>query len=117
MPVEKNKIMSKEKCYIKKDDKVKILTGKDKDKIGKVLSIKSKTGKIIVEGINVVKRHTKPNMKNAQGGIFTKEAPLDRSNVMLICPKCFKPTRIKMTTLEDNKKVRVCKKCNEVLDG
>jgi large subunit ribosomal protein L24 len=109
--------MLRKKFNIKKDDKIKVLTGKDKDKIGKVLSVKSKSGKIIVEGINVVKRHTKPSMKNAQGGILEKEAPLDRSNIMLMCPKCIKSTRIKMKILENNKKVRVCKKCNEVIDA
>ena len=71
---------------------------------------------VLVEKINVIKRHMKPSRKYTQGGIIEKEAPLKVSNVMLICPKCSKPTRIGNTVLQTGKKVRVCKKCREVMD-
>jgi large subunit ribosomal protein L24 len=102
---------------IKKDDKVKILSGKDKGKIGKVLKVVTKKDRVLVEKINIVKRHTRPNAQNKQGGIIENEAPVDRSNVMLICSKCMKPNRIKMKRLDDGKNVRVCGKCSEILDS
>jgi large subunit ribosomal protein L24 len=105
------------RCHVKKDDKVKILTGKDRGKIGKVLKIVQKKDRVLVEGINMVKCHTKPGGQNRQGGIVEKEAPVHWSNVMLICTKCIKPTRIKMQRLEDGKNIRVCKKCNEIIDA
>ena len=102
---------------IKKDDKVKILAGKDKGKIGKVLKVNKKTGKVVVENINIVKVHTKPSMANQQGGIVDKEAPLNISNVMLMCDKCDTPTptRVRIKKIEDGKKVRICVKCNETV--
>ena len=104
------------KCHIKKEDKVKILVGKDKGKIGKVLKVDRKKNLLLVENMNVVKRHTKPTAANKQGGIVEKEAPLKWSNVMLMCNKCLKPVRIKMKILEDGKKMRVCRKCGEDID-
>lgn len=109
--------MNAVKTRIKKEDKVKIITGKDKGKIGKILKVVNKTNRVIVENINIVKSHQKPNMKNPQGGIISKEAPIDFSNVMLMCNHCMAPIRIKMTTLEDGKKVRVCPKCKETIDA
>jgi len=105
------------KCHVKKDDKVKILAGKDKDKIGKVLKVIEKKERVLVENVNIVKRHTRPSAQNRQGGIVEGEAPLHWSNVMLVCNKCIKPTRVKTKILEDGKKVRVCKKCDEIIDG
>lgn len=102
---------------IKKDDKVKVIAGKDKGKIGKVLRVDYKKDRVVVEHVNIIKRHTRPNMKNRQGGIIETEASLCRSNVMLLCSKCIKPTRIGVQVLEDGSKVRVCKKCNEILDA
>ena len=104
------------KCYIKKDDKVKVIVGKDQGKIGKVLKVDRKKNRILVEKINMVKRHSKPNNQNRQGGIVEKEMPLQSSNVMVMCGKCVGPVRIKMQRLEDGNKVRVCVKCNEALD-
>lgn len=101
---------------IKKDDKVKVITGKDKGKIGKVLRVINKKSRVVVENINVVKSHQKPSMKNPQGGIIDKEAPVDFSNVMLMCNHCMSPVRIKVKTLEDGNKVRTCRKCNETID-
>ena len=109
--------MLNNKCHIKKDDKVKVTAGKDKGKIGKVLNIKRKNSRIIVENINMAKRHTRPSAKNRQGGIVESEAPIHWSNVMLLCNKCITPVRIKMKRLEDGKKIRVCRKCNEIIDS
>lgn len=105
------------KSRIKKDDKVKVITGKDKGKIGKVLKVINKKNRVIVENINIVKSHQKPSMKNPQGGIIDKEAPVDFSNVMLMCNHCMSPVRIQMKSLDDGKKVRVCRKCNETIDA
>lgn len=107
----------REQFFIKKDDKVKIITGKDKGKIGKVLKVNQKKQRILVENINVVKRHTKPTAQNRQGGIVESEALIHWSNVMLMCSKCMTPSRIKMQRLEDGKKVRACKKCSEIIDA
>jgi large subunit ribosomal protein L24 len=108
--------MMAEKINIKKDDKVKVMVGKDKGKIGKVLKVNRKTNRLLVEKINIVKRHSRPSQKNRQGGIIEKEMPIQLSNVMVICNKCVTPTRIKMQRLEDGNKVRVCAKCGETLD-
>ena len=96
---------------IKKGDTVKVIAGKDKDKEGKVLSVKD--GKVIVEGINMVTKHAKPSMANQQGGIITKEAPIDASNVMRVYKG--KATRVGFK-VEDGKKVRVAKSTGEVID-
>lgn len=109
--------MLRYKCHIKKDDKVKVIAGKDKGKIGKVLKVDRKNQRILVENTNTVKRHTRPSAQNRQGGIIESEAPLHISNVMLLCNKCVKPARIKMQRLDDGKKVRVCRKCNEQIDA
>jgi len=108
--------MEKEKLNIKKNDKVKVVAGKDKGKIGKALSVNREKNRLIVENINMIKRHSRPNVRNRQGGIIEKEAAIDRSNVMLMCGKCVKPVRIKMKELEDGRKVRMCGKCNELID-
>jgi large subunit ribosomal protein L24 len=105
------------KIRIKKDDKVKILAGKDRGKIGKVLRTDKKKSRIFVENINKVKRHQRPSAQNRQGGIVEKEASIDLSNVMLICGKCMAPGRIKMQVLEDGQKMRVCGKCQEPMDA
>jgi len=109
--------MAKNKCHIKKDDKVKVIVGKDSGKIGKVLSIKSKDSRIVVENVNFIKKHARPSAKHRQGGIIESEAPIHWSNVMLMCNKCVTPVRIKMQRLEDGKKMRVCMKCNETIDS
>ena len=109
--------MVRTNCSIKKDDKVKILTGKDKGKVGKVLKVDRKNERLLVENINIVKKHVRPSVKNRQGGIVESEAALDWSNAMLMCTKCVKPVRVKMQLLENGKKVRVCRKCNEQIDA
>ena len=105
------------KIRIKKDDKVKVLTGKDKGKIGKVLKVVKKTNRVIVENINVVKVHQKPTQANPQGGIVEKNMPVHASNLMIMCNSCVKPTRISMKLLEDGKRVRICKQCNQQIDS
>ena len=102
---------------IKKDDKVKVLTGKDKGKIGKVLKIVKKTNRAVIENINVVKVHQRPTQANPQGGIVDKNMPIHVSNLMIMCNSCIKPTRISMKLLEDGKRVRICKQCNQQIDS
>jgi len=101
---------------IKKGDTVTVITGKNKGKSGRVLSVSVAQGRLLIEGINIVKKHMKPNKKYTQGGIIEKEAPVNISNVMLLCPKCSKPTRIAAAGLDSDKKTRMCKKCKEVID-
>ncbi len=101
------------KIRIKKDDKVKVLTGKDKGKIGKVLKVVTKTNRVVVENINVVKVHQRPTQGNPQGGIVDKAMPINISNLMIMCNSCVKPTRIGIKELEDGKRVRICKKCDQ----
>jgi large subunit ribosomal protein L24 len=109
--------MQRFKCNIKKDDKVKVITGKDGGKIGKVLTVNRKKQRLLIENVNIIKKHTRPTAQKRQGGIVETEAPIHWSNVMLVCNKCVKPVRIKMQQLEDGKKVRVCRKCNEQIDA
>ena len=101
---------------IRKDDKVTILAGKEKGKIGSVLRVDAEKNRAIVEKVNVVKRHTRAGGKSAQGGIVEKEASIHISNLMLVCNKCAESTRIGKRLLEDKSKVRICKKCGELLD-
>ncbi|OAT81155.1 50S ribosomal protein L24 [Desulfotomaculum copahuensis] len=103
------------KVHVRKGDTVLVLTGKNAGKRGKVLSVEPAKSRLIVEGVNVVKRHTKPTQRMPQGGIVEKEAPVHSSNVMLVCNKCSSPTRIAKKVLDDGKKVRICKKCGETL--
>ena len=107
--------MLKKHPIIKKNDKVIILSGKEQGKIGNVLKVDSEKERVIVEKINVVKRHSKPSASNAQGGIIEKESPIHISNLMIICNKCAEPTRIGKRILDDGSKVRICKKCGEVI--
>ena len=99
---------------IHKDDVVMVIAGKDKGKEGKVVAAFPKKGKVTVEGVSVVKRHSKPSQKNPQGGIVEKESPISSSNVMIVCPACKKPTRIKKVAVGDGF-ARACKKCGEVI--
>ena len=105
--------MEKVKVHVRKKDTVMVISGKDKGKIGEVLSVMPKTGKVIVRDVNVVSRHTKPNKQNMQGGIIKKEAAIFSSKVMLYCNSCKNVTRISNKILDDGSKVRVCKNCGE----
>ena len=102
---------------IQQGDEVVVIAGKDKGKIGKVLKIYGKKDRVLVENVNIVKRHTRPSGSSRQGGIVESEAPIHWSNVMLMCNKCITPARTKMQRLDDGKKVRVCKKCTEIIDA
>jgi large subunit ribosomal protein L24 len=105
--------------HVVKNDTVKVLAGKYRNKTGKVLKVFTKSNRVIVEGVNIIKRHTKPSQKNQQGGIIEKEAPVHASNLMVICPKCARTTRVGYKRLEDGSKVRVCKQpdCGEILSN
>lgn len=122
------------KLSIKKNDQVQVMTGRDKGKIGKVLNVNHKTGRVTVEKINLVKRHMRKNQKNPQGGIVEKETPIHYSNIQLFCPKCNRGVRHARKIVEKSAakkgakstkapssakktmKVRVCKRCDETLD-
>jgi len=101
--------------HVKKGDKVMVISGKDKGKTGNILAAFPKQSRVLVEGINIVKKHAKPSQENPQGGIISQEAPIHVSNVMPIDPKSGKPTRVGYKE-ENGKKVRVAKKSGEVLD-
>jgi len=101
---------------IKKNDTVKVISGKEKGKKGRVFKVMPDDGRVLVEKLNIIKRHTRPTAVNRQGGIIEREAPMNVSNVMLVCNKCDKPTRVSHSFLEGGKKVRVCKKCGEPMD-
>jgi len=103
------------KSFVKKGDKVLVITGKDKGKIADVVEVSPKTHKVLVDGINVVTKHQKPRTQQDKGGIVKKSAPIDASNVMVVCPVCGKATRVAHSEIE-GKKVRSCKKCKGSLD-
>ena len=100
---------------LKKGDNVIVISGKDKGKKGKIVRVFPKENKIILEGLNMTKRHQRPRKSGEKGSIKNIEMPINASNVMIVCPSCEKPTRIKHDIVKD-KKVRVCKKCGEQLD-
>jgi len=108
--------MATNKLHIKKNDKVIVIAGKEKGKIGTVLKVIPQNERAVVEKLNIVKRHTRPGGKSAQGGIIEKEAPIHISNLMLVCGKCAEAARVGKKVLEDGSKVRFCKKCGEILD-
>jgi large subunit ribosomal protein L24 len=108
--------MSAKKLHVKKDDMVMVQVGKDKGKTGKVLKVFTDKGRVLVENLNVVKRHTRPNQLNPDGGIVEKEAPLNISNVMVVCGACNEPARTGIRTLDNGSRVRFCKKCDELVD-
>lgn len=101
---------------IRKDDTVVVTVGRDRGKRGKVLTVDRTAAKVVVEGVKVVKRHTKPNPRNQQGGIMEFEAPIAISNVMVVCGACGKPTRVGRKRLKDGSTMRVCKHCGESVD-
>jgi large subunit ribosomal protein L24 len=109
--------MSRLATPIRKNDTVVVTAGRDRGKRGRVLRILPEKNRLIVEGVNMIKRHTRPNpAKQVKGGIVEREASLHASNVQLVCPECGASTRIGRKTLEDGRKVRVCRKCEGVID-
>ena len=99
---------------IRKGDKVKILSGKDRGKTGKVEKVFPKKGKVLVPGVHVIKKHVRPSDDNPEGGLIEKSLPIDVSNVMLVCPECGEPTRVGYK-IQGDQKWRSCKKCGEVI--
>jgi large subunit ribosomal protein L24 len=106
---------AKQKVHVRKGDTALVIAGKNTGKKGKILLVIPDKSKVVVEGVNVVKRHSRPTQKLPQGGIMQKEAPIHSSNVMLFCNKCSKPTRIGKKILDNGEKIRICKKCGENL--
>ena len=102
--------------HVRKDDTVVVISGKDKGQKGKVLVANPKKNTVIVEKVNIATKHQKPKGQTQPGGIVKQEAPIHASNVMLVCSKCNKATRVAHKILEDGKKVRVCKKCGDTFD-
>ena len=109
-------ITKSKKMHVKKGDTVVVITGKDSGKKGKIIEVNPKAGRVIVDKINLVSRHTKPTQGAPQGGIIKKEAPLASSNVMLFCSKCDKGVRVSKKILPDGSKVRVCPVCGNQFD-
>jgi large subunit ribosomal protein L24 len=102
---------------IRKNDSVLVISGRDRGKRGRVLRVIPDKARLVVEGVNFVKRHTRPNpQKNIKGGIVEREAPLSASNVQLVCPECSAPTRVGRKLLDDGRRVRYCRKCKGVVD-
>lgn len=108
--------MSKAKLHVRKGDQVVVIAGKDKGKKGQILEAYPSEGRVLVEGVNMIKRHTRPNQAHPQGGVVEREAPIHASNVMVVDPKSGEPTRTGKKILKDGTKVRYAKKSGEILD-
>lgn len=102
--------------HVKKGDTVVVISGKEKGKKGKILAVNLKKSRVTVEGVSMIKRHTRPNRSLPQGGIIEKEASIHSSNVLPLCSRCNEPTRVGHALLGDGRKVRTCKRCGEHLD-
>ena len=101
---------------IKKNDNVMVVSGKEKGKRGRVIAVYPATNRLLIEKLNMIKRHTRPNQQMRQGGIVEKESPISASNVKIICTKCDKPTSVSRHEQGEGSRVRVCKNCNEAID-
>jgi large subunit ribosomal protein L24 len=109
--------MSRLQTPIRKNDSVMVVAGRDRGKKGRVLRVLPEKNRVVVEGVNVIKRHTRPNpQRQIKGGIVERESPLHASNVQLVCPECGAATRIGHRTLDDGRRVRICRKCEGVVD-
>ncbi|MDD2558345.1 MAG: 50S ribosomal protein L24 [Desulfuromonadaceae bacterium] len=108
--------MAVNRLHVKKGDLVQVMAGKEKGKQGKVVRVFPAKARLTVENLNIVKRHTRPSQTNQEGGIVEKEAPMAAANVMLVCSSCNQPSRTGIRVLEDGKRARFCKKCNEIVD-
>jgi len=102
---------------LKRDDMVEILSGREAGKTGKILKVIREKNQVVVEKVNMIKRHTRASPATGQGGIIEREGPLHVSKVMLICPKCATAGRFRLTVTAEKKKARVCRKCKELIDG
>ena len=108
--------MQQGKNFLKVNDQVEVITGKDKGRVGKIIKVYKKSDKALVERINMIKRHTKARAEGQEGQIVDKEAPIHVSNLMLVCPKCTNTVRVARKTLDDRTKGRICKKCSESVE-
>jgi len=108
--------MSVSRLHVKKNDLVMVIKGREKGKSGRVLKVLPEKEKVIIEKINFIKRHSRPHGQQRRGGILEREAPLHVSKLMLLCEKCNKPVRIGHRVIEGEKKVRICRKCEEIFD-
>ena len=109
--------MSRLHTPVRKNDNVLVTTGKDRGKKGRVIRLVPEKNRLVVEGVNLIKRHTRPNpAKNVKGGVVQREAALHASNVQLVCPECGAATRVGHKVLADGRKVRICRKCDGVVD-
>ena len=109
--------MSQLRTPVRKNDSVIVVAGKDRGKKGRVLKVFPKQNRVVIEGVNFIKRHTRPNPRaNIKGGIVEREASVNASNVQIVCPECGAPTRIGRQLLGDGRKVRVCRKCDGAVD-
>jgi large subunit ribosomal protein L24 len=109
--------MSRLATPIRKNDNVLVITGKNRGTRGRVLKVDPTKNRLVIEGVNMIKRHTKPNpQKNIKGGVVEREASVHASNVQLVCPECGKQTRVGRKILGDGRKVRICRKCEGVVD-
>ncbi len=109
--------MSRVQTPIRRNDTVIVIAGRDRGKRGRVLRVVPADNRLLVEGVNIIKRHTRPNpQRNIKGGIVEREAALHASNVQLVCPECGKTTRVGQRILNDGRKVRICRKCEGVVD-
>ena len=104
------------KMHVKRGDTVAVIAGKDKGKEGKVVAAMPEVNKVIVEGVAVAKKHQKARMQGQESGIINKEMPIDASNVMRVCPKCGKPSRVGVKIFDDGSKAKYCKKCGETFN-
>ena len=105
------------RMHVRKNDTVVVLAGKSKGRKGRVLRVFPSAGRVIVEGVNFTRKHTRPNpQRNIKGGILERESPVDSSNVMVVCGECGKPARVGHRKLDDGKKVRICRRCEGILD-
>ena len=102
--------------HVKRGDTVAVIAGKERGKRGKVLHVLPERQRVLVEKVNMIKKHQRPTQKLRQGGIIEREGSLDLSNVMVVCPKCDRPARTGMRLLAEGKKARVCKRCGEMVD-
>jgi large subunit ribosomal protein L24 len=101
------------RLHVRRGDLVEVVAGREASRRGRILRVDTESGRVLVEKVNLVKRHTKPSQKNPQGGIIEKEGSLHASNVRLICPRCDKPRRVGHKVGADGKRTRFCRKCNE----
>jgi len=109
--------MSRLQTPVRKNDNVVVTAGKDRGKRGRVLKVLPANNRLVIEGVNMIKRHTKPNpQRQIKGGLVEREAPLHASNVQVVCPECGKATRIGRRILGDGRKVRICRKCEGMVD-